>query len=384
MKESPLNIPELLDLCMRSLAGSTPDLLNCALVARSWVVPAQKQIFYSPRATNGRIYTTESVSVGLNEALCSNPRLVTYVGAIDLCVGDLLGFTKLATFAKLCAHDFTQLRSLVLYILCEVPTDDLQRILSSPSLRFLKLVVVYPKPPADMYFPPPSHFLVHCSPALRHVDLMYTPTGPPPDNLLDAFIPVKSARLDHSVLPSWLYPFDLSELKALALEKITSIPWDLFPIQNLQILEIGASNELAPVELSSLPSLELLRFNLPACIPQMISTSLATMPRSSKIHTILLSYTPNRDAPPNELDMADFEVIDDILAGLELSLHPIVEFEYHVESHDTFNLRRAKRWEAKLKDAFQIAVSRNRFRFVMRNGTQDEVFHWWRDLVFKL
>ncbi|KAK7048642.1 hypothetical protein R3P38DRAFT_3174890 [Favolaschia claudopus] len=128
-KESPFNTPKFLDLCMSFPAGSTPDLLNCALVARSRVVPAQKQIFYSLRATNGFIFTTEFVSVGLNEALCSNSRLVEYVGAIDLCLRQgFIVITKLATFAKLCAHDFTQLRSLVLDVLCAAPTDDLQRI----------------------------------------------------------------------------------------------------------------------------------------------------------------------------------------------------------------------------------------------------------------
>ncbi|KAK7058161.1 hypothetical protein R3P38DRAFT_2760279 [Favolaschia claudopus] len=172
--------------------------------------------------------------------------------------------------------------------------------------------------PADMHFPPPSHFLVDCLHTFQHVD---TP-----------FVAV-------SVRPV--------ELNARALEQFTSIPWDLF--------STGSSKELAPVELSSLPALNLLCCNLPACILQMISASLATMVKSGKIHTILLSYTPNK-----RIGYGRFR-------GYRRR-------EYHVESHDTVDLRRAERWKAKLEAAFQIPVSRNHFRSAVHSGAQDHFY----------
>ncbi|KAF7292241.1 hypothetical protein MIND_01251500 [Mycena indigotica] len=45
---NPLDIPELIDLCLSNL-HSQPDLCSCALVARSWVHPAQTRLFSTLR-----------------------------------------------------------------------------------------------------------------------------------------------------------------------------------------------------------------------------------------------------------------------------------------------------------------------------------------------
>ncbi|KAK6995935.1 hypothetical protein R3P38DRAFT_3073485 [Favolaschia claudopus] len=347
MLKNALEIPELLDLSIQFLIGSTSDLLSCSLVARSWVEPAQQRLFSAPHRTNRKLTATEGVidadaeSIRFDRSMRSNPRLATYVRELRLSVADdhFTPYTQYSTLQRMCAHNFQNLEILQLVLvnpLIEIQ-QHVSRLLGYPSLRSLTFVVNYYKISRWFVCVPLSRLLEGCSPSIQHIHLVYTlPSGVRIDNLNQTvqannrtLIRVKSARLDFDNIDSSAvyFPFDLSEMQALAILPWRSIP-PTIPTSTVEVLEIEVLNRLPAVDISSFTALKHLRFAiLDRVSAGTIIATLATIPPTTSIKHICFQCTLPQLSSSYEMSFGDLAKLDPVLADLPFSTLPTVEVE---------------------------------------------------------
>ncbi|KAK6969134.1 hypothetical protein R3P38DRAFT_3505249 [Favolaschia claudopus] len=130
-RQTPLNVPEVLDHCISFVPIPSPDLLACSLVARSWVYAAQSRLFRAPHITNIRFYDQEEIVWRFHSSLVSSPHLFCLVR--ELALGSSL-FDH-ATIAAFCEVSFTHLECLTLWMPEPVPKEEersIQSLFSAP------------------------------------------------------------------------------------------------------------------------------------------------------------------------------------------------------------------------------------------------------------
>ncbi|KAK7034100.1 hypothetical protein R3P38DRAFT_3496339 [Favolaschia claudopus] len=326
-RRSPLDVAELLHLTISFLAGSTPDLLACALVARrSGVYAAQSILFRAPHRTNARLMRghPEGVLSTFYDALINFPHLVQYVREFELNAGLLC----LSWIQRLCTIPFTRLESVTL---CMPASAEMQNLLVPPvqqqSLRPLALM-------ADYIFwgwEPWFTLLQHCSPTIRHLKLaLPLPSQQDSPSLISlprlksfVFIPMGSSGPTlHLALV--LNLLDIPPLEALMVQsgRFVSIDWEEIP-NTVLALSVDIDHASDCLNLARFRNLRILRLYFDNMLPLVIFPTLQTIASSQRIDTIVVSlgykYSPVDEEKCMELDS--------VLASPPLSGLRIVEIE---------------------------------------------------------
>ncbi|KAJ6545165.1 hypothetical protein B0H19DRAFT_1167071 [Mycena capillaripes] len=113
MDRSPLTVAELLHHCIYFLRSSPPDLLSCALVARSWLFPAQSHLFHKISITHQN-YNLLPESEILLARLEVFPHLVRHIRRLHM---DLtMGRDSSAVLSRICDISFTRVGVLYRFV----------------------------------------------------------------------------------------------------------------------------------------------------------------------------------------------------------------------------------------------------------------------------
>ncbi|KAJ7061608.1 hypothetical protein C8F01DRAFT_1137867 [Mycena amicta] len=275
---SPLVLPELLDLCLWHIHTSRSDLARCALVARSWLYPAQAHLF---RLIDFPLKGGESPSAAWSsriQALSASPNLLLHVRRVRITAApgwrtsleDRLA--QIYAVVRLSAH----LEAITFsYIgngrdhLTGPALRALQQLISIPTLQAVSLTIMFP---GDSAF---VQLWTDCSPAIRHLALVCpveegsTPSmethvhsdsgAPGPRILLDSLsiLSVQNSQLK-------LLPFDMSRVNTLSVLQLDASATHQLQanFRNLQELYLGLPDphpnrwqSLNPVTLSASSSL---------------------------------------------------------------------------------------------------------------------------------
>ncbi|KAK7020366.1 hypothetical protein R3P38DRAFT_3272190 [Favolaschia claudopus] len=372
-KQSPLEIPELLDLCIGYLASSQGDLLSCALVARRWTGAAQFNLFSAPMDTvtgmdlfQRDIDSYDRILRQLYDALAESPHLVRYVRELQL--GDR---TATSTIKKLCSIPFTHLESLTLMMrrLKNYGTA-LKSLLGLRTLRYVSLNL-------DISFTRcVAHVLPHLSSSIEHLDVCYDQRLPlKPMDALGEGVPMRLKSLGLTVIvktitqtPQTLrslgfYPFDISGLKAVAVSCLSPIQWDTIPTHTLQVLDIDPMDEETPLDLSLFPALRNFRIKISPGLPPMVPATVAKVSQCQQLHTMAFVFWGN------DLSDADCALFDSVIATSGLD---VVQFQTRARQDETVTLS---------ADRFPRSMARNMLQVVADNR---EIDRWWQDRVLEL
>ncbi|KAK7038340.1 hypothetical protein R3P38DRAFT_2905705 [Favolaschia claudopus] len=377
MTANPLDIQEILDETIGLLAREPSTLLACALVARSWVDTAQSHLFRAPAKTKPKFPFEESLALLFDQALTNNTRLIHHVRELSFAVGTRSTVIADEILDKLSRHQFARLErlQLVAVILKSWPSEAIQRLVKSPSLRYFTVTDYSEASP-----PPLARWFKGSLSTIQHLDLRYRlPDSDVPSRAAVDSIPplfVKSARLEFGNSDfSLVYPFSLSRVQALALTRIPSLPLDIIPMDLIRILDLDY-HDTSPVNLSVFPNLTVLRINVLERFPPALLSNLATISPQNNIQTMVISYLPLDTYVP----WHHFQSIDSLLSQVPHLGDIVVELEFGVRKHSA--PEQEKRWEENSRDSFVNACERNAFRFVVRDS--EETAEWWHNLVDKL
>ncbi|KAK7053574.1 hypothetical protein R3P38DRAFT_1461635 [Favolaschia claudopus] len=292
---SALRIQELVNHCIDHLADSPIDLLNCSLVARSWLTAAQSNLFRAPLSINKARFVTKRTVLRLYRSLKSSPHLLTHVRELDL---DTVHVPR-KVLEQLSSLPFTNLRVLCLCVSGREasPSDAVLRLTSLPSLRYLRI-----RESGDqaLALSASIQILEHCSPYLEHLDFFSSGMSAVQIGEKHARklmpIKLKSARLfvgeqaEHPDSLRSLYPLDLSQIKALANVAGPSVPWHPIPKATLEVLELFFWDALSsiPCDISAYPALQTLRLAVEDVSIPTVALLISSISSSQKIRTILL------------------------------------------------------------------------------------------------
>ncbi|KAF7342267.1 hypothetical protein MVEN_01814800 [Mycena venus] len=313
--QSPLDIPELVEHCIGFLSNSNPDLIASALVAHSWLHPAQSHLFRAPHLRNGGVESSEHQLLRLHNILEASPHLIRHVRELSI-NRNYRNYTfredriTNTTLAKICNLEFTRLQSVSISEMQQLSelsiplANALQRLLSAPSICTLRLHATF----SDLFTL--IQIWEHCSPAIRHLDLsvrLYDDGFR--QGIVEDFlpgisdrapsIPLQSLRISfsrshaydqHTLIPCALYPFVLSHLTALNIHGEWIVPWKHFESSTLQILDVKAMKRGSAIDLSLFPNLLHLRMTLVQPIPPMMFGTLATISSAHHIRTIFIRF----------------------------------------------------------------------------------------------
>ncbi|KAK7051702.1 hypothetical protein R3P38DRAFT_2857025 [Favolaschia claudopus] len=374
-QQSPLEISELLDRCIDLMSRSepfinVPDLLACALVARAWVHPAQSRLFHAPAHTNpdfsSRLWVVEEFS----QSLAISPHLREYVRRLHLDYSALPPYYM----QMLCQQSFTHLESLMVSIeehdFQTFPTaDNFPQPSTLPALRHLSLEIKGPFSLLNsivQQFPPTvQHLYLGCT-SWDYIDTTsdIASTG--------QLIQLKSARLSmwdngefawFAPHPRSSYPFDFSQLKALAIIYADSIDWSVIPTSRIEILDLYVTYEHTAVDLTAFPMLRILRFCVDRNqIPRIVAETLSTVTSQHGIRTIIISVEHYR------MNEAEYTELDTLIASMPMPSLPAVELEHRFHYPPDF------------AQYFPALVSKNLFRVV----AYEFVRECWQALVNQL
>ncbi|KAJ7153273.1 hypothetical protein C8R46DRAFT_1119893 [Mycena filopes] len=302
MKQNPLLVPELLNLCILHLRGSTSDLLQCALVARAWVYPAQAQIF-SEVTVRVNIRTPSSYA-RFRLIMQNSPHLIHHIRRLTISIPDpeMLG--------ELRNLPFTSLEHLSARI-SQAHSVALQQLLGLATLRSLQLVFDERITRDNLW-----ELWGNCrSRLLRHLELDFSDndlTFPaPPLQPASQAAPValtvlylRGQGILDIRLASTLYAWSLGSLKALRLDgprSLTVIWKDLASVMPaLEVLCIFPTARDNDLDLASFPNLSVLRLfivNHRLTPVHTLSRVLGTITPSSRIRTFIFSLMLRLDAP---------------------------------------------------------------------------------------
>ncbi|KAJ6543736.1 hypothetical protein DFH09DRAFT_1173155 [Mycena vulgaris] len=406
MAPNPLEIQELLEKCIGFVAGPVyllrcvPDLMACALVARSWVDPAQSHLFRAPHNTN--YYISHALS-GLDRAVLhfcnaleTSPHLIRHVRDLSLThsADCPLDYTNLM---KICSIPFTHLESLFIFARRELTypwSSRLCRLFSLPSLLSLKLdIVVYDVTTF-------AHLWARCSPNIRDLELeaiidleskpdleigeyvvdMWEYEGPVTaqlDSLQITFRQTPSPTLAAIDVYTWaLYPFHLSKLRALSIRDNMCVPWAKFAVEAIQLLDVDVRDDERAIDLSVFPDLSILRMTPRGPIPPMVLSALSTVTSLHHMRAISIDlryyemYSGYHDVDLGSKSKC--EPLESKLSTLPMLHTPTIEFEVTLGStaHEA------------AKEMFPDLISRGMLRFIKRREEVSD--RWWRDLVYSL
>ncbi|KAK7051714.1 hypothetical protein R3P38DRAFT_2857077 [Favolaschia claudopus] len=360
MPQNPLNVQELREHCIGFLAGSPESLMSCALVARSWVDAAQANLFRAPLLINWRILVDAPTATRFYDAINSSPHLARYVRAI----GIQQGWYSTALIENICSISFPRLESLYVVVFNLVELEpQLRPIMSLPTLQHLHLVV------NNYYFSPSTivPLLARLPSTCQYLDLrcyQWDPSKIPSKVESASRIKLLYLRLD--IMPVFypratppqrlqstsLHPFDLGHLKSLEVQDSCSLVWDSIPPATrsaIEVLHLGISGSTA-VDLSTFPNLQLLRLRLPyddrSLAP--VLRTLSSITAHHQIRTIILFVGDS------DLEEKECRELDQVLAFLPISPHPMIAFEVPITSPVNDS-------ESKLQKFFPLLVSHNKF-----------------------
>ncbi|KAK7042754.1 hypothetical protein R3P38DRAFT_2512151 [Favolaschia claudopus] len=358
-RHSPLDIPELLNYTMGFLEGSTSTLLQCALVARPWVNPAQLRLFRVPHLTNERISSNRFILRSFHDTLRSSPHLLGLVQELAI-TPDAQFHPNIVEINLVCGLAFTNLRTVKLDLQC--PTKirkqlQLASLMSHQMLRRLDLVV-------SGSLAECASFLRRCSPTIRHIELSFFMSDAEllglrrENRRMAAGGAITSLQLSPWKngpfttlctvdLPSLVYPFELSQLKALSIRPGygMTVGWDSnLSIDSIQMLDIEVREQPNNLDLSIFPNLQILRIHV-GSFSAAVASTLQTVSRSQPpIHTIVISTGQNLATIPSSL----LQELDSVLASL-----PIASLE----------LEQTNGWDPDAARFFPNLKSRNLVRF---------------------
>ncbi|KAK6988034.1 hypothetical protein R3P38DRAFT_3374286 [Favolaschia claudopus] len=370
MSMNPLRIQELLDLCITFLSESPADLLSCSLVARSWVNPAQSELFCIPHLTSVPSRSDRAARKFCN-ALSDSPHLGHHVR--ELSMGNWP-----ALIQSLDAVTFTHLHTLRFYIKNVSVASDLYRpLLSLPTLRTLHL---------DTYsrFSASLKFLVLC-PTIQHLELScredYEESQADSTSALSErppFIRLTSLQLEisggedplqHHLNQAALYPLDISELKVLGIWGSGAIWWNSLPEAAQERIRILDSNFwLGELDVSPFKSLAVLRLGMiqGGGAESDVRCTLASISPSNPIRIVVLGLS-NGLLRYNKEECAKIDRILLSLASRDIR----VELEFHLDTQGA---------EEKVRDWFPTITAANKFHLVYRSyGMRADV--WLRDML---
>ncbi|KAK7023243.1 hypothetical protein R3P38DRAFT_2958483 [Favolaschia claudopus] len=345
MRPNPLDIPELFDRFI-SLVAQDPenpadldvaDLQACSLVAHSWAHVAQSQLFRAPVRTNPSFSYKSSVVAKFSEALTASPHLLEHVRQLRLDYREL----PPDCLEKLSKHSFHHLQSLMVLVGNDSQTSPPPNTFPQPSalpmLRHLSLQIAGSFSllgPIVQQFPPTiQHLSLFC--------IAWDSEGPSSDIVSTTpLIQLKSARLNmwddgnfRWFPPHRLssYPFDFSQLKALAIRYAWSIDWSAICTQNIEILDLHVRDEATAVDLTAFPNLRILRFDIHRHhIPPIVAGTLATITAAHEIQTVIISVWEGPTTP------AAYIELDGILSSVQMPVIPAVEFQHQFANPPNF------------------------------------------------
>ncbi|KAK7028728.1 hypothetical protein R3P38DRAFT_2937941 [Favolaschia claudopus] len=335
-RQTPLNVPEVLDHCISFVPIPSPDLLACSLVARSWVYAAQSRLFRAPHITKIRFPYNQDIIWRFHSSLVSSPHLVGFVRELDL--GS--SFMIPATIKTFCELSFTQLECLTLGMPGRVPKEEaspIQSLFSAPSLRRLEVSVLS----VDCFISDCQYLLKHFSPTIQHLDMHFnlstTSIYPPADTsvptLTSLRLWVDSIREPAPLDPVLSY-FNLSELKAICIDASSDVtfPWNKISLDMIQILDISIMSESTTFgDLGRFVNLRFLRIRIDpeGGRPSTAASILQMATRCPGMRTIVVSLFAFQVKHANPEYYAE---LDSVLASLPS--HIIVELELEDDEDD--------------------------------------------------
>ncbi|KAK7017736.1 hypothetical protein R3P38DRAFT_3274922 [Favolaschia claudopus] len=389
-RRNPLDVEKLLHLSLDFLELSPSDLCSCALVARSWVHPAQSRLFRSPRTTNPYFLLASSNVASLHETLLREPRLIHLIRELDI------RYPYIAQHAleSICRLGFTHVTTLALKIrddLSSSAAETFRKLSNLPSLRSLSLETIESE---RLAFPLCMPLFDRCSPTVEHLTLRCYRFA---ENGLSnasydtaARIRLRSLRLEiqrrpklancSSLNPLTLAPFDLSHLKALSVEENSSAPWDCVSWPSIEILDFMPNFNRDTTLLkrfSSLPlsNLSFLRLQIrDSILPTLyilktIARSLGNAPHLRSIVIVLVDFTTLKSKTPAWVEF------DSVLSAFPLGC-PDIKLEYRYHAH---GLKRA------LTNALlPSSISCGKVKVVRGSWQRSKDDIWWRGKVQKL
>ncbi|KAK7002284.1 hypothetical protein R3P38DRAFT_2729594 [Favolaschia claudopus] len=383
-RQTPLNVPEVLDHCISFVPVPSPDLLECSLVARSWVYAAQSRLFRAPHITNIRFYDQEEIVRRFHSSLLSSPHLVGLVRELDL--GSSLMF-DLATIATFCELSFTHLECLTLGMPEPVPKEEassIHSLISTPSLRRLEISLL-----SFRYFISDCQYLLkHFSPTIQHLDMHFnlstTSIHPPTDTIVPT---LTSLRLwvDSFSEPVPLDPvlsyFNLSELKAISIDASSDVtfPWNKISLDMIQILDISIMSESTtfgdPGRFANLRFLRI-RIDPEGGRPSTAVSILQMATRWPVMRTIVVSLFALQ---VNHANPEDYAELDSVLASLPSHIMVELEFEDDDADEDDYSIGSALEHQF---DSFPQLRMRTSVCTAYRAGNQ--ITARWRAIVDEL
>ncbi|KAK6969386.1 hypothetical protein R3P38DRAFT_3298527 [Favolaschia claudopus] len=314
--QNPLNIQELLDLCIGFVSESRPTILSCSLVARAWVDTAQSHLFHNPLCIPQRHSRADTDAMALKflDALQLSPHLARHVRALHF-----IQVEPDSTVEQICTFDFTHLEKLTIEVEDWIEywqSEALLRVLSLPTLRFLAIYSTVPVPSScETLFrrlsPRIQHLKLACPPwDLREIQAGGHAASP---------MRLKSLRLDADPAQCLhLGIMDISNLLALSVWHEDKISWNMIlhrTIQSLRILNLRLSIfEEDWVDLSIFPNLEVFRVDHAYTLSALCHT-VTTVP-SPRVIIIAVFYL--------NFEHDECDVFDRILGSFDSSPLPIV------------------------------------------------------------
>ncbi|KAK7052755.1 hypothetical protein R3P38DRAFT_3255841 [Favolaschia claudopus] len=382
---SPLEIQELLDICIGLLDGCTADLLACALVARSWVNPAQASLFRIPiplRPVTDFFPFSDPQASKFIDSLRSSPSLIRHVQELELNVGDsVIHAVQAQTFEDLCTVQFTHLKrfSLVVYGSFDWHSPAVNGIVALPSLEYLSIST------RDQTFGSLAHIWECCSPTIRHLQIECVESGklPPSTNqtvcLKSLRLGVRSGDGPYEPRSRLLHPFDLSRLKAIGIQEGVSVPWNSINTGSIEVLDVNGIPDLDfldALDVVPLPNLRILRIQLRNNYLGVSSLEFLgpIMEFSPYLHTIII-VVPRRFEEDEENESGIPALVSALLAlASGLVTRPLIELEY---DHEHYTEDEARALVPNLTERDMLHFVGSSFE---RNRPEMER-SWWRSVI---
>ncbi|KAK6981131.1 hypothetical protein R3P38DRAFT_3376316 [Favolaschia claudopus] len=378
MSPTPFDTQELVDQILEFLAHSPPDLVSCALVARSWVYASQCRLFrhiaiheYGSHLMHSfgdqgldPVYQPPLFEVGHHLVFHDFPHLLNHVRAL----------TIYRIFKPVCVLPFSNLESLLISVEM-VDLTPLKALIRLPTIRRVKFSA------AITQLSEFSGLCADCSPSLRHLHIYSSFHSIGDSNSkahhqttdVERSVPLHSLRImisdprgcfekdgGHASL---LCRFDLSNLRAFSFDaNFGSIPWTKkLPPPFIEYLDILCHFDAKPTDISLFPSLRVLRLSWTSSgkLPPMLIGTLHTIPPYHSLRKIVICL---RGSYPSGGECAELE---DCLTNLNLYSLPAIEIEAgQVEWTESFFT--------------QLVEQNSRVRFVGGNPPENA---WWESLV---
>ncbi|KAK7014019.1 hypothetical protein R3P38DRAFT_3277702 [Favolaschia claudopus] len=379
---SPLDVHELLDHTISFLTPSAANLISCALVARSWLDPAQSHLFRVPHDRNSRYNISHSVATSLCRTLSENPPLARHVREFRLCLPAHVD-TALPELVREIQFPNLQTLDIAYFRTDSTPfPESFAQLFTLKSLKQLKMYLSAPPSPSLM------RAVQSCSATIQHLDLVCSHgLGGLSTAGQDIRIHLKSLRMNyrkeydpnpHPAIDTLKFfpPFGLSELNAVAIRGGDFVPWGLIKTKNIRVLEISnvLSVKIPSISLSQFPNLSVLRIGFLQYVPPTIFETLATIASSHRIHTISVYFEDHMELGRFEQDDEDAfslcEELDQVLSSVPLDPLPSVEVEVEAD-------------QEKVQSSFPRLVAKNMLRIIPFAGYKGQL-SWWQNAIIQL